>query len=449
MNIFIFRRDYRLYDNIGFINCIKDNKNIIPIFIFTPNQIKNNDYKSSNCIQFLIESLKDLNKDINLNYFFGNDIDILKDIIKNNNIKSIFTNTDYTPFAIKRDLLLENFCNKNNINFNKYDDVLLYNIKGIKTSSGSFYKKFTPYYNSAIKINVDKPIKENMKNIKVKKIKNKYSINLDYINKYYKINPNINTNGGRTNGLKIIKNIKDFKKYEENRDYFNYKTTYLSSYLKFGCISIRELYHTIKDKLGNKHPLIRQLIWRDFYYQLGYNSDRTFKGAYNKKYDKLKWDYNKTIFKKWCDGETGYPIIDACMKQLNETGYMHNRGRMAVASFLIKNLKINWEWGEKYFATKLVDYDPLVNNGNWQFMASTGPFSQPYFRLLNPWIQSKKFDNECKYIKKWLPILKDIKNKDIHKWNTAYKNYNIKYPKPIIDYDKSKNEGQKMYKELI
>ena len=449
-SIFIFRRDYRLYDNIGLINCLKNNKNIIPIFIFTPEQITNkNNYKSSNAIQFMIESLKELNQKIKLNLFFGNDIKVINEIINNNNIKSIYTNTDYSPFAIKRDIKINNFCKKNNILFKKYDDILLYDLNKIKTKIGSYYKKFTPYYKNVIKINVNSPINYNLKNNKIINIKNKYSINFDYSKKFYKNNLNINVIGGRKNGLKILKNIKYFKDYNNKRNILNINTTHLSSYIKFGCISIREVYHTIKNNLGIKNQLIKQLIWRDFYFQLGYHNKNTFKGAMKDKYNKLKWSNSKSLFNKWKNGNTGYPIVDACMNQLNTTGYIHNRGRLIVASFLIKNLQIDWRWGEKYFAQKLVDYSPLINNGNYQWVASTGSDSQPYFRIFNPWLQSEKFDKECNYIKKWIPILKDVENKHIHKWFKYNNNYKLKYPKPIVDYKKSKEKTLKMYNQIF
>ena len=201
-----------------------------------------------------------------------------------------------------------------------------------------------------------------------------------------------------------------------------------------------------------KHALIRQLIWRDFYYHLGYGFIDRFGKSLKPNYDNIKWNNNPTLFKKWCDGETGFPIVDACMKEINTSGYMHNRGRLIVSSFLIKNLQISWEKGEKYFAQNLVDYDVLVNNGNWQWASGSGADSQPYFRIFSPISQSTKHDKDCKYIKKWLPNLKNIENKHLHDWEKYNHLHNLKkinYVKPIINYSKSRDITMSMYKKAL
>ena len=206
----------------------------------------------------------------------------------------------------------------------------------------------------------------------------------------------------------------------------------------------------MKKELGKKDPLIRQLIWRDFYYHLGNGFIDRFGKSLKPQYDSIKWNVNSGQLQKWKDGNTGYPIVDACMKQINTTGYMHNRGRLIVASFLVKNLQINWEAGEKYFAQTLLDYDVLVNNGNWQWVSGSGADSMPYFRIFNPWTQSEKFDKECEYIKYWLPNLKDVENKHLHQWEKFYTEYDLKeidYVKPMIDYKESREKTLKMYKK--
>ena len=277
----------------------------------------------------------------------------------------------------------------------------------------------------------------------------KYKSTFKDIEKYYNINKKNNVNGGRKEALKILKNINSFSNYEKTRDVLSKNTTHLSAYLKFGCISIREVYHVVKNKFGINDDIIKQLLWRDFYYHVG-NEYTIWGKSMKEKYNKIKWLYNKKHFNKWKNAMTGFPIVDAAMRQLNETGFMHNRGRLIVASFLIKNLQIDWLWGEKYFATQLIDYDPLVNNGNWQWVAGTGTDSQPYFRIFNPWSQSEKHDKDCIYIKKWIPELKNVDNKDIHKWYKTYKNYpNIKYPTPIIDYKKSREKTIDMYQKIF
>uniref|UniRef100_A0A6C0J610 Photolyase/cryptochrome alpha/beta domain-containing protein n=1 Tax=viral metagenome TaxID=1070528 RepID=A0A6C0J610_9ZZZZ len=449
-SIFIFRRDFRISDNTALNQCIEDNDDIYPIFIFTPEQIKNNSYKSNNAVQFMIESLKHLSKKIDLSFMYGDYINVLNDLIKKNNIDAVYTNTDYTKYAIKREKDIEKLCKKLNVTFKYFDDICLFKPGTLLTTTNKIYQKFTPFYNLCLTQKVNEP--KTLKNIKEKSkiIKSKYLINKSEIDKYYKHNPQLNIKGGRKEALKILKSIDKFKSYDKTRNTLAIETTHLSGYLKFGCLSIREVYHKFKKKLGMKDPLIRQLIWRDFYYHLGNGFIERFGKSLKPKYDGIKWSTNSNHLQKWKDGNTGYPIVDACMKEMNTTGYMHNRGRLIVASFLIKNLQINWESGEKYFAQTLLDYDVLVNNGNWQWVSGSGADSQPYFRIFNPWTQSEKFDKECEYIKYWLPNLKDVPNKHLHQWEKFYTEYDLKdldYYKPMVDYKESRVKALDMYKK--
>jgi deoxyribodipyrimidine photo-lyase len=210
----------------------------------------------------------------------------------------------------------------------------------------------------------------------------------------------------------------------------------------------------MKDKLGKDSGIIRQMYWRDFFYNLSYLHPEIYKGAMTTKYNNIKWENDLSKFKKWCDGKTGFPVVDACMKELNTTGYMHNRGRLIVSNFLVRLLHIDWRWGEKYFAKQLYDYDPAQNNFGWQTGAATTPtISRPLSQtILNPWIQSSNFDNQGYYIKKWLPELKDVNSKDLHKWNDSCKLYleqGVKYLEPIIDYKKEKEYNLALYKKYI
>jgi deoxyribodipyrimidine photo-lyase len=227
----------------------------------------------------------------------------------------------------------------------------------------------------------------------------------------------------------------------------------LSAYNKFGCISIRELHEIIVSKLGKSNKLYTQLYWRDFYYNIAYEYGYVFGKAFREKYNKLKWDNNNKLFEKWMKGETGVPIIDAGMRQLNTTGFMHNRLRMMVSMYLTKDLLIDWRWGEKYFATQLIDYDPAQNNGGWQWSASTGTDSQPYFRIFNPYTMTGKVDPDGEYIKTWLPEMKDVEPYDLSKWdNVKVRNkYNISgYPKePIVDHKESREMVLEMFKSVI
>lgn len=449
-SIFIFRRDLRLSDNKGLNYAFKNLNNIIPIFIFTPEQIKDNKYKSANAVQFMIESLKDLDNELKkygsrLHLFQGDNIKILKRLIRKINVENIIFNMDYTPYAIKRDKSIQKLCKKKNINCILTEDYLLSNIGDLNKKDGNPYTIFTPFKNNGLKHKVDKP-----KNIRPKNLKKVNDLGeKGYIK--YKENNNILVKGGRIEGLKILNKVKKQKKYNKDRNTLNISTTRLSAYIKFGNVSIREVYWKIKNLFKTRNNLLSQIYWRDFYYYIAYYFPRVLKGKnYSLKYD-LKWNYSESKFKKWCKGETGYPIVDAGMRELNETGYMHNRSRLITSNFLNRILGLDWRKGEKYYATKLTDYDPAVNNGNWQWIASVGVDPKPYFqRLFNPWLQSKRFDLDAKYIKKWLPELKIIPADELHQWDEYYQNYDLKqlnYFKPITNYKKARKESIKTYKK--
>ncbi len=452
--IFIFRRDFRLFDNNGLYHAIQNYNNIIPVFIFTPEQITNkNKFKSDNAIQFMIESLKDLNKELNknkskLHIFKDENIKVLKSICNTIDVENIVFNMDYTPYALKRDKDITNFCKKKNINCNIIQDYLLNDIGTFNKKNGDPYTVFTPFKNNGMKFDVNKP-----KNIKIKHLTKSDKLKtVDYIK--HSINKNILVHGGRSNALKQLNKIKNHKQYNKNRNMVSLQTTLLSAYIKFGCLSIREVYWKIKNVLGINNTLIPQMYWREFYFYIVYYFPYVLKGEnYNKKYDNIKWTNSKTNFDKWCNGETGYPIIDAGMKEINHCGYMHNRARLFTSNFLNRILGQDWRKGEMYFAQKLTDYDPSVNNGNWQWIASTGVDPKPYFqRLFNPWLQSKKFDPDAKYIKKWLPQLKNIPAKELHEWDKYCDNYNLKeinYIKPIVDYKTARQKSIQMYRNVL
>ena len=449
-SIFIFRRDFRLTDNIGLIKALEQSNIVIPIFIFTTEQILKNEYKSNKCVQFMVKSLRELNEELNkkgskLNFFYGDVIKNLSNIIKNNDADAIFVNADYTPYSKERDKNIEVLAKKMGCEFKSYEDILLNPIGTILNGQGDIFVKFTPYFNKAKNIKIDVPSKNSYSNYAKKIIRHKneefkkiYDENKDYLAP------------GRSSGLQILRNIKKFSKYNNERNVLSVSTTNLSAYIKFGLVSIREVYYTFKNNLGNTNDLIKQLYWRDFYYNIADKYPHVFssKGALKPIYNKIKWNNSKVFIDRWCSGTTGFPIIDAAMTEMNTTGFMHNRARLIVASFLVKILLVNWKVGEKYFAQKLVDYDPCVNNGNWQWVAGSGADAQPYFRIFNPWAQSKKHDPECIYIKKWLPILKKVDTKHIHEWNIYNTEYDIDYPKPIVEYSEYKERALVAYKQI-
>ena len=442
--LFIFRRDLRLYDNTS-LNLVKNkypNSEILPIFIFNKKQIDENEnkYYSKNAAQFLFESLEELDF---INYYYtDNEINILDELYKKYKFDVISYNKDYTPYAKKRDDEINVWANSKKIEIIASEDYTLHNMGEITKDDKKPYLKFTPFYKKSI---LKKP-RSLFTNKTFNFIKDDKSLlSLDFIRP--KPNKFILVNGGRKNALIILQQLKTgkFNNYDTERDYpYLDKTTKLSAYIKFGCLSIREIYYT----LPITHGIVRELYWHDFYAIITYYFPYVLKGeSFIKKYKNIKWNNNNDLFEKWKNGFTGFPLIDAAMRQLKICGWMHNRCRMVVASFLVKNLFIDWRKGEEHFAKSLVDYDPSSNNGGWQWCASTGTDSQPYFRIFSPTLQMKKFDNNCDYIKKWIPELKDVSTKIILNWET--KQYpNINYPKPIINTKETSKIFIKTFKEI-
>lgn len=453
--LFIFRRDFRLIDNKGLNLANSLCKRIYPIFIFTPEQVTStNKFKSDNAVQFMIESLNDLSSQINkmggkLLCFYGNNDSIISYLIKALNINLVCFNADYSPYAIQREIGIIKICDSQGVGVEYGHDYYLHPPGTIVNSQGNTYQKFTPFYHASLRKKVDLP--DSLRKIhfstSVKHLQ--HSITLDNAFRKFvgKENIDILVHGGRTNAIKQMKIAsKNIKNYSKTRNYLAHPTSQLSPYIKFGCISIREVYKTFR----TKHDFIRQLFWRDFYQSILYSFPHVLGDALKPNYNKIKWHHNSNWFKKWCNGETGFPVIDAAMRELNTTGYCANRARLIVSSFLIKTLLISWEEGEKYFATKLTDYDPASNNGNWQWTAGSGADSQPYFRIFNPWRQTEEYDPNCEYIKTWIPELASLDSKIIHNWDAEWEYYkDIKYPKPICNYNEQKEKCLKMYKEAL
>lgn len=395
---FVFRRDLRIYDNTALIKATEECDKIYPVFILDPRQIKNNPYKSEKGLYFMYESLKDLDSQIKerggegLIIYYGIAEEVLGKRIPKK-IHRFYINEDYTPFSIERDKRIGQVVKI----LKSYQDYLL-------SDKNIVPKSFTPFYTRVKGLHVREP-----QDIK--------DVNFGYLEGDFKAEDlktkELRIKGGRREGLKLLERAKhvDFEK----RDYpYLENYTYLSPHLKFGTISIREAYHEI-----NNEGFRRELYWRDFYTLIAYHYD-VFGKSFKKEYDNVKWENNDTLFEVWKEGKTGYPIIDAGMRELRETGYINNRVRMLVAFFLVKVLFIDWRWGEKYFAQTLIDYDPAINNGNWQWVASTG--TDYIFRVFDPWKQQKKYDPEARYIKKWIPELKDYTPEEIH---TLYLKTNI------------------------
>jgi len=464
--IFLFHRDLRLHDNTGLIQTIKKCQTVYAVFIFTPEQVgKSNPYKSNNSVQFMIESLDDLNNQIHhassstrgkLHIFYGNTNKIIKECIQKWNVQYVCFNKDYTPYAVERDNSLSKLCEKMSVRCEMSSDYYIYEPGTILNSTGTPYQKFTPYYDTVISIKP--PLPQIFRMNKINFAGNNAStdsISLEEaMTKFTKTNIYILSHGGRSNALDVLKTaIKTQKNYSKTHDFPSIPTTLLSPYIKFGCVSIREVLH----QLRHYKLLVRQLIWREFYMNILYTHPYVLGHAMKPKYNKIRWRTNAKYLHAWKTGTTGFPIVDAGMRQLNTTGYMHNRVRLIVASFLTKTLLIDWREGEQYFAQKLVDYDPASNNGNWQWIASTGADSQPYFRIFNPFHQSESVDADAEYIKTWIPELRDISAKEIHNWDKYHSTYNggnitknkINYPAPIVDYSVQKDKALEMYNNVF
>ena len=450
--LFIFRRDLRLEDNTALIAALRASSTVIPCFIFDPRQIGDQPYKSYSAIQFMVASLLELEEELirkghRLYIFEGEAGDIVGKIIKSEHIDAVYFNKDYTPFSQKRDEEISQICQKAGIACHSFHDALLNPPDAVKKDDGGVYSIYTPYARKAMTFEVPGPVTNTFKNYDDKPIA------IEKRTFFNSMRLKINKNGlypaGRLAALKILNNMDQFKQYDQERNFPGLSaTTGLSAHHKFGTCSIRESYHAIRSVLGFDHTLIRELYWRDFFTQIGFHYPKVLGQSFHAQYDNINWENDPIKFQQWCDGKTGFPIVDAGMRELNTTGFMHNRVRMITASFLVKDLHIDWRWGEKYFAQKLIDYDPLVNNGNWQWAASTGCDAQPYFRIFNPWLQQEKFDPKAVYIRRWIPELRILSLKDIHRLQKAKSSYVSNYPVAIEDHKLEAQRSLAMYKSV-
>ena len=425
-SIFWFRRDLRIDDNPGLYEALANSKNVIPIFIFDTNIIDNLP-SDDNRIKFIWHSLSLLNERLKevgskLNIFKGNPLEVFKKIILKYRLISVYVNRDYEKYSIKRDKEINTFLNENKIAFNASKDHVFFEPNEILKSDGTPYTVFTPYSKKWF----EKFYSEKLPQYQIKNLVD------NFFKTNYKPIMSLSEIGFSDDEIKFEKfNLGDelIKNYNSKRDfpYLN-STSKIGPYLRFGLISVREVgKKTIEKKFDQS--FLRQLIWRDFYIQIFFHFPDSENENFKPAYDKIIWLNEEEKFEKWCAGETGYPIVDAGMKELNATGFMHNRVRMIAASFLCKHLLIHWKKGESYFAKKLLDYEMASNVGNWQWVAGTGVDAAPYFRLFNPEIQMKKFDPQKVYIKKWLPKY-DPEN----------------YLEPIIDHNYARERCLNAYK---
>ena len=446
----IFRRDLRIQDNTALNAALAASEEVVTCFIFNDAQVGAHKHRSTNGLCFMIESLEELADEISshngkLFFFHGDHAAVVEQAIEEMKIEAVYFNKDYTPFSRKRDEAIEQVCARRGVACHQFSDALLKEPSAFGKDDGRPYTVYTPFFKRASRDPVDRPAKL----VQGTFAKPRPSLKTVAPREFWpeESAPDRVSKGGRTQALSILKGVKSYVNYEEERNLPALKgTTLLAPHSKFGTVSIREVYHIIADALGVGHTLIRELYWRDFFTHIAWHFPHVFGRAFYRHYDALEWSKDMKLFNAWCEGRTGFPIVDAGMRELVATGFMHNRVRMIVASFLVKDLHLSWRWGEAFFARHLTDYDPSVNNGSWQWAASTGCDAQPYFRIFNPWLQQKRFDADCVYIKRWIPELKNMTTKAIHSLNDPESPRPERYPAPIIEHSIQKITAEEMFK---
>jgi len=428
VSIFWFRRDLRLHDNVALFNALKSGEKVLPIFIFDTSileKLPKNDAR----VSFIIKELKSMNEhlksfDASIDIYHGKPIEVFESLIKKYPIANVFTNHDYEPYAIKRDQEIKELLSSKNINFNSFKDQVIFEKNEITKKDGNPYVVYTPYSKKWIEtyelINHTHYTSEDLLSQLYTKTKAK-ELTLEELGF-------VETNTPIKN---YIFNSRIINEYEETRNFPALdNTSKLGPHLRFGTVSVRQMVSRAEEQ-ENK-TFLKELIWREFFMQILWHFPHTHKDSFKPKYDRIIWRNNEDDFKRWCNGTTGYPMVDAGMRQLNNTGFMHNRVRMLVGSFLCKHLLIDWRWGEAYFAEKLHDYEMSSNVGNWQWVAGTGVDASPYFRIFNPTSQIKKFDKDFSYIKKWVPDFQELT-----------------YPSPMVDHKFARERCLKTYKEAL
>ena len=427
INIFWFRRDLRLYDNSGLSAATSGKLKVLPIFIFDTsitNKLPENDRRINFIYDNLVEMDSELKKKYNssLNIFKGKPIEIFKELIANYKLNSVYTNNDYEPYAFSRDSKIKELLESKNIQFKSYKDHVVFEKNEVVKDDGNPYVVFTPYMRKW-KNNLN----DDLSNLEEKKVLN------NFYTKTISGLLDLNNYGFIENDKKIESfklNSEIVTKYAETRNFPSINSTSkLGPYLRFGTVSVRKIVTGLlkfKDQ-----TFLNEIIWREFFMQILFHFPHTSTKSFKPKYDKIVWLDDPKYFDAWKNGETGFPLVDAGMKELNKTGFMHNRVRMITASFLCKHLLIDWRLGEKYFALKLNDYEMASNVGNWQWASGSGVDAAPYFRIFNPHTQIVKFDKNRDYINKWL--------------NTDSNDY----PNEIIDHKIARKRCLETYKKYL
>lgn len=428
VNIFWFRRDLRLHDNAGLYHALKDNNPVIPVFIFDRNILDSLEGKNDRRVEFIHLAIAGMQQQLvkmgsSLDVRYGTPINVFRELLEEYKVEKVFTNQDYEPYAKQRDDSIEKVLKERGASFHSFKDQVLFEKDEVMKDDGKPYTVFTPYSKKwkatvtdfHVKPYSNKKYFGNFYNQPVRELITLEQMNFKPVGELFP--------GKEWQGT-IIRN------YKENRDIPSVQgTSRLSVHLRFGTISIRSL---ADEAGGYNETFLNELIWRDFYQMILWHFPWVVDHSFKPAYDTIGWKNNEKEFEAWCNGQTGYPIVDAGMRELNATGFMHNRVRMITASFLTKHLLVDWRWGEAYFAGKLLDFDLAANNGGWQWAAGSGCDAAPYFRIFNPYLQTKKFDPELKYIRKWVPEFEELS-----------------YPAPIVDHEIARKRCLDVYKAAL
>lgn len=428
ISIFWFRRDLRLEDNAGLYHALRSGYPVLPVFIFDTNILGGLEDKADKRVGFIHHCLLAIQKQLlkngsTLHVLHGKPVEAFKKFAGIYDIAAVYANHDYEPYARERDEEIATFLLKKNIPFYTGKDQVIFEKNEVLKDNGEPYTVFTPY---------SRKWKEKLDDFYIKS----YPVK-QYAGNFLKLKainiPSLEEIGFEKADFEIPEvNIDEsrIRNYAQTRDFPAMDgTTQLGIHLRFGTISIRQLAAEAKNL---NETFLTELIWREFYQMILWHYPQVINTSFKKEYDNIQWRNKEEEFQRWCEGNTGYPIVDAGMRELNETGYMHNRVRMITASFLTKHLLIDWRWGEAYFGTKLLDYDLAANNGNWQWAAGSGCDAAPYFRIFNPYLQTKKFDPGLEYIRKWVPEF----DKDT-------------YPRPIVEHEFARARCLAVYKEAL
>ena len=427
MNIFWFRRDLRLDDNVGLFHALNSTEEVLPVFIFDESilaELPKDDAR----VTFIHELLSKIQEQLalqgkSLAVFHGKPVAVFKQLISEHSISTVYTNHDYEPYARKRDKEINQLLKEHGIDFKTSKDQVIFEKSDVVKDDGLPYVVYTPF---------SRKWKEKFKTISLPNYPSENLLDKIALHSYPFLS--LTDIGFETSSIKITPfDVSDklVDQYESTRNFPAMSgTSMIGAYLRFGAVSIRKM---VAKAIASKNETFwNELIWREFFMQILWHFPHTIHKSFKEKYDAIQWNNNETEFQKWCDGKTGYPMVDAGMRELNATGHMHNRVRMVVASFLCKHLLIDWRWGETYFALKLFDYEQASNVGNWQWAAGSGVDAAPYFRIFNPAEQIKKFDKDLKYIKKWVPEVETSA-----------------YSLPIVDHKEARERCLRVYKEAV